>query len=352
MKSQATVKLNQPLQEIETDTPRPRGKEILLQVTSCGVCHTDLHLHAGHFDLGNGNKLKVKSESDLPFVLGHEIAGKVVAKGPDAGDVTIGKSYAVYPWIGCGQCSICESNREYLCARGRGIGNVSDGGFSDHVIVPEAKYLVDFEGLDPALAGCYMCSGITAYSALKKLSEALNPGPYLLLGLGGVGMMALQMALSLHDTLPCVADIDETKLDHARSLGIKQAYNLNDPDIHKQIMVETQGGFAGIIDFVGSEKTVNPATRMLCKGGKLVVVGLAGGSLNLPLPLMAMKAISVQGTYVGSLQDAKDVIALAQSGKLGAIQITRRPMSEASDVLDDMRRGKILGRVVLTPPVA
>jgi D-arabinose 1-dehydrogenase-like Zn-dependent alcohol dehydrogenase len=349
MKSQAIVELGQPLQEVDKNTPEPSGKEVLIQISTCGVCHTDLHLHAGHFDLGNDKKLPVKSDADLPFVLGHEIAGTVVAKGPDASDVTIGKSYSVYPWIGCGTCDICESGREHLCVNNRGIGSRVDGGFADHVLVPEKKYLVDIGDLDPALAGCYMCSGITAYSALKKISDVLDPGPYLLLGLGGVGMMALQMALALHDTLPAVADIDEAKLEHARSLGIKQVYNLNEPDIYKRINKETRGGFSGIIDFVGSEKTVNPAAGVVRKGGKLVVVGLAGGSLNFPLPLLAMKAISIQGTYVGSLQDAKEVIALAQSGKLGAIKITKRPMDEANEVLDSMRRGEILGRVVLTP---
>lgn len=349
MKSQATIKLGQPLQELASNTPEPCGSEILLQVSTCGVCHTDLHLHEGFFELGNGKKLQVKGEADLPFVLGHEIAGTVVAKGPDAGGIETGKAYAVYPWIGCGACGICDSGREYLCPDSRGIGSMVDGGFSDHVLVPDKKYLVDFGDLDPALAGCYMCSGITAYSALNKISDVLNLGPYLLLGLGGVGMMALQMALATNDTLPAVADIDEAKLEHARSLGIKQAYNLNEPGIYKRIMQETRGGFAGIIDFVGLENTVNPAAGIVRKGGKLVVVGLGGGSLNLPLPLLAMKTISVQGSYVGSLQDAKDVIALARSGKLAAIRITNRPMSEASEVLESMRRGEILGRVVLTP---
>ncbi len=349
MKSQAITAVGQPLEEIETETPTPTGGQILIQTQHCGVCHSDLHLHEGFFDLGGGHKLEVQSVKNLPFVLGHEVQGKVVAVGPDVEGVEVGQEYAVYPWIGCGDCGLCNSQREHLCLRPRGIGTSVAGGYADHVIVPDAKYLIPFGEVNPGLAGCYMCSGITAYSAVRKLESVMDAGPVMILGLGGVGMMALQIALALYDEKPVVADIDESKLEYARSLGIERAYNLSEENIWKRIRKETDGGLGGIADFVGSDKTVNPPTGIVRQGGKIVIVGLMGGALAVPIPAMAWKALTIEGSYVGSLQDAKDVIALAQSGKLNPIEIKTRPLAEANDVLEDMRNGKIVGRVVLTP---
>ncbi len=349
MKSQAITTVGQPLELVETETPTPQGSEILIETKHCGVCHSDLHIHEGFFDLGGGNKMPVRSLNNLPFTLGHEIHGKVIAAGPDAGEVEIGKEFAVFPWIGCGDCGLCQEGRENLCLRPRCLGTVVNGGYATHVIVPDKKYLVDCTGVDGALAACYMCSGLTAYSAIRKLESVMAGGPIMILGLGGVGMMGLQIALALYDEPPIVADIDESKLEVARSLGIKQAYNLKDEDIYKRIRKETNGGLAGIVDFVGSEKTVNPAVNIMRQGGKIVIVGLMGGALNIPIPAMSWKALTIEGSYVGNLQDAKDVIALAQSGKLKPIQIEERPLDRANDVLDSMRNHQIIGRVVLTP---
>lgn len=349
MKSQAITTIGAPLEEVELETPTPTGAQVLLEMQHCGVCHSDLHIHEGFFDLGGGNKMEVRALKNLPFTLGHEIQGKVVAVGPDAQDIEIGQEYAAFPWIGCGECGLCKEGRENLCLRPQCLGTVVAGGYSTHVVVPDKKYLVDITGVDGALAACYMCSGITAYSAIRKLESVMAGGPIMILGLGGVGMMGLQIALALYDEKPIVADIDEAKLQVARDLGIEKAYNLKDPDVLKRIRKETDGGLAGIVDFVGSDKTVNPSVNIMRQGGKIVIVGLMGGALNVPIPAVAWKALSIEGSYVGTLQDAKDVIELARSGKLNPIQIEERPLAQANQVLDDMREGKIIGRVVLTP---
>lgn len=349
MKSQAITTVGAPLEEIEKETPTPEGSQVLLEMQHCGVCHSDLHIHEGFFDLGGGNKMPVRALKNLPFTLGHEIQGKVIAVGPDAQDIQIGKEFAAFPWIGCGQCGLCQEGRENLCLRPQCLGTVVPGGYATHVLVPDKKYLVDIEGVDGALAACYMCSGITAYSAIRKLEDVMAGGPIMILGLGGVGMMGLQMALAMYDEKPVVADIDESKLEVARSLGIEKAYNLTEADIHKRIREETGGGLAGIVDFVGSDKTVNPSVNIMRQGGKIVIVGLMGGALNVPIPAITWKALSIQGSYVGTLQDAKDVIDLARSGKLKPIQIAERPLADANAVMEEMRQNKIIGRVVLTP---
>src|SRR5690606_15734860 len=156
--------------------------------------------------------------------------------------IEVGQRFAVYPWIGCGVCGLCENGQEHLCTRSRAIGIFVDGGYSDYVMVPDPKYLLDMGDLDPRLAACYMCSGITAYSALRKLESVREAGPIMIVGLGGVGMMALQMALALFDEAPVVADIDESKLEYARQLGVKQAYNLKEDGVFRRIRNETGGG--------------------------------------------------------------------------------------------------------------
>ncbi|HET6566162.1 MAG TPA: alcohol dehydrogenase [Xanthomonadales bacterium] len=346
MKSQATVALGQPLQTLESETPRPQGREILLQTQQCGVCHSDLHMHDGYFNLGNGKQLHVKRDSDLPFVLGHEIVGKVVALGPDAKGVELGKSYAVYPWKGCGNCELCAQGMEHLCLRADCIGNQRPGGFADHVLIPDSRYLLDYGSLDPNQAACYMCSGITAYSALRKLEDHAQQGPYLLLGLGGVGMMALQMALAQFTRMPMVADIDPRKLELAREMGVQQVYNLSEEGVFKRIKQESQG-LSGLVDFVGAETTLNPAIGAMRQGGKIVVVGLMGGGLSVPIPFLPWKALTIQGSYVGSLQEARELLQLAQEINLAPIQIDQQPLSAASETLDRMRQGNVVGRVVL-----
>ncbi|MBV8839615.1 MAG: alcohol dehydrogenase catalytic domain-containing protein, partial [Alphaproteobacteria bacterium] len=148
-----------PLCETIVAAPQPRGSEVLVRISRCGVCHSDVHLQDGYFSLGGDKKLDVTAGRALPFTLGHEIAGVVEQAGPDA-NVKLGQSFAVFPWIGCGTCAACRAGEENLCAAPRHLGIQVDGGFATHVLVPHPKYLIDHTGLSAALAGAYMCSGL------------------------------------------------------------------------------------------------------------------------------------------------------------------------------------------------
>src|SRR6188474_3095534 len=196
-----------PLCETIVAAPEPRGSEVLVRISRCGVCHSDVHLQDGYFSLGGDKKLDVTAGRALPFTLGHEIAGVVEQAGPGAG-VKTGQAVAVFPWIGCGQCAACRAAEENLCAAPRHLGIQVDGGFATHVLVPHPRYLIDYAPLSAALAGAYMCSGLTAFSALKRIAEHAKRGPVLLVGLGGVGMMGLAFARALFPHAPIVADID------------------------------------------------------------------------------------------------------------------------------------------------
>lgn len=336
-----------PLCETVAECPEPRGSEVLVRIACCGVCHSDLHMQDGYFALGDGKRLDVRAGRSLPFTLGHEIAGTVEQRGPDAGDVGLGAKVAVYPWIGCGTCAACRAEEENLCAAPRHLGINADGGFATHVLVPHPRYLIDHAPLSPAFAGTLMCSGLTAYAALKRLAAAAARGPLLLVGLGGVGMMGLSIARALFGTAPLVADIDPVKREAAVALGAAAAFDPADPGARKAILSQT-GGVFGVVDFVGSDRSLQFATGVLARGGKVVVTGLIGGGFAIPAAMFALKAVAIEGILTGTLAEAREVVALARAGKVKPPPITERPLAAAQSALDDLRAGRVLGRIVLT----
>ncbi|MCI5106035.1 MAG: alcohol dehydrogenase [Pseudomonadales bacterium] len=342
MISYQTATPGAPLVEVTSDTPVPGGTEVLLKTVACGVCHSDIHLHDGVFELGAGKQLDVGRQG---LVLGHEIFGEVVAFGPDAEAVAIGDRRVIYPWIGCGDCASCKRGDEHLCTPGRALGIVANGGFADHVLVPHSRYLFDKGEVSDSLAGTYACSGLTAYSALKKVGECLPGDEVVIVGAGGVGMMAIQIARA-EGLDPIVVDIAEDKLQAARDLGISRTFNSGDAGSAKEIRKST-GGVYAVIDFVGAEASVNYGLSCLRKGGMLLIVGLYGGSLNIPLPFIPMNARIIQGSYVGTLQDMAELMELVRAGKIAPIAIQERPLSEASEALADLKAGKVQGRQVL-----
>ena len=348
MKSQAIVEFGKPLGEVTAETPTPEGAQVLLKVDHCGVCHSDVHIHDGHFDLGGGNKLDM-TKRPLPFTMGHEIEGEVVAVGPDAKGVAVGDKRVAYPWIGCGECTVCKRGDEHYCAAPRNLGIQVSGGYSDYVLVPDARYLLDYSGVPDGLAATYMCSGLTAYGAMKKLGEVSPDERVLIVGLGGVGMMGLQFARAMFEAAPLAADVDESKLQAAMGAGAHAVYNPKDENALKQLMADTDGGVPAVVDFVGSEASLKFATSAVRKGGKVVIVGLFGGGFSMPIPMFPMRAISIGGSYVGSLEETKEMMALVQAGKIDPIPVEERPLEQASKTLDDLREGRILGRVVLKP---
>lgn len=331
------------LVEVESDTPTPQGSEVLIKTVACGVCHSDIHMHDGVFDLGGGKQLEVGREG---MVLGHEIFGEVVAVGPDAKDVQVGDRRVVYPWIGCGECAACARGEEQLCTPGRALGIVVQGGFADHVLVPHSRYLFDKGSVSDSLAATYACSGLTAYAALKKVGELQEQDAVVIIGAGGVGMMAIQIALSAMNIDPIVVDIDEGKLQAARDLGVSRTYNSSDPQTAKELRKATGGAYA-VIDFVGAEVSVNYGLGCLRKGGMLVIVGLYGGALSMPIPFLPMNARIIQGSYVGTLQDMTELMELVRAGKIAPIDIHERPLTEVSAALADLKAGKVQGRQVL-----
>src|SRR5665213_815971 len=244
-----------PLCETVADLPEPKGTEVLVRITRCGVCHSDLHIHDGYFLLGDGKQLDVRAGRTLPFTLGHEIAGTIEAPGPDA-DGKRGAAVAVYPWIGCGQCPACKAGDENICIAPRHLGITVDGGYATHVLVPHPRYLIDYAPLSASYAGALMCSGLTAFSALKRLAGRASRAPLLLVGMGGVGMMGLALTRAMFGTAPFVADIDPKKREAALAAGAQEAFDPADPNARKAVLTAS-GGIYAAVDFVGSDKSLN-----------------------------------------------------------------------------------------------
>jgi D-arabinose 1-dehydrogenase-like Zn-dependent alcohol dehydrogenase len=336
-----------PLCETVADCPEPKGSEVLVRISSCGVCHSDLHIQDGYFLLGDGKQLDVRAGRTLPFTLGHEIAGTVERAGPEAVGARPRATVAVYPWIGCGKCPACKEGEENICAAPRHLGIAVDGGYATHVLVPHPRYLIDYAPLSASYACALMCSGLTAYAALKRLADRAPRAPLLLVGIGGVGMMGLALTRAMFGTAPFVADIDTKKREAALAAGAAAAFDPSDAGARKDIL-KASGGIYAAVDFVGSDKSLNFATGTLAKGGKVVITGLIGGGYSTAVAMFPLKAMTIEGTQTGTLAEARELLDLVRAKNVRPPPIEERPLGQAQKSLDDLRTGRVVGRVVLT----
>ncbi|PLC51809.1 alcohol dehydrogenase [Pollutimonas subterranea] len=351
MKCYCVVNFREPLLRQDVDTPVPSGKEVLLQVRAAGVCHSDIHLWEGGYDLGNGRTLALKDRGvSLPLTMGHETAGTLLAMGPDAAGVELDRNYLVYPWIGCGQCPACLDGMENHCSAPKCLGVHRSGGYADHILVPDAKYLIDIGDLDPAQIAPYACSGLTTYSALKKIGAPIyQQHPIIIMGAGGLGLMCLSLLSALNGVGAIVVDIDPAKRQAALDAGALAAIDGAAPDAAQQILKALDGKPAqAVIDLVGAPSTTGLAFDCLTKGGKLILIGLFGGASSWPIALIPMKAMNIIGSYVGNLVELRELIDLVKTGRIAPIPIQRYELDQADATLTALRNGRITGRAVLT----
>lgn len=345
---QSLIAYAAPLFATTSECPQPRGTEVLVRIVCCGVCHSDLHLQDGYFGLGDEKKLDVRAGRTLPFTLGHEIAGTVAALGEAAQGVTTGDAVAVYPWIGCGQCKACLRGEENICSAPRHLGVNMDGGFASHVLVPHPRYLLHTSGLAPERAAILMCSGLTAYAALRRVERESALSPLLLVGMGGVGMMGLALAMAMFKERPFVAEIDGAKREAALAAGAAAAFDPGEDGARRALLAKSGGGVYGACDFAGSTQSLAFAISALTKGGKVVVTGLLGGTLSMPSAMLGLKAIAIEGTQTGTLAQARELLQLSRNPDFSFPPVRERPMAEAQAALDTLRAGKVVGRVVLS----
>lgn len=356
MRAWAVVENGQPLKEIELPTPEPKGTEVLLEVTHCGVCHSDLHIWEGYYDIGGGQKMSLKDRGvALPLAMGHEIVGRVAKLGPDAKGVKVGDLRIVFPWLGCGTCETCLNEEDNMCTvAARSLGVYQNGGYGTHVIAPHPRHLVDPGTLDPAVAATYACSGITVYSAIKKAMPIPPTEAIVLVGAGGLGLNAVAVLKAMKHQNIISVDISAEKRDAALKAGAHKAVDgSGDGAAVTQRIIDAAGGpVLAVIDLVNGTATARFAFGALRKGGKLIQVGLFGGELMLPLPIMAIRALTVRGSYVGNPKELRELVKLAQEGSLEALPVATVPQSQAHEALMRLRDGKVTGRLILKAEAA
>jgi D-arabinose 1-dehydrogenase-like Zn-dependent alcohol dehydrogenase len=343
------IEHGKPLQKVMRETPKPQGTEVLVRITRSGVCHSDLHIWDGYFDLGGGKRFYVKDRGCVPpFTLGHEPFGVVEAVGPKARGVRVGHKRIVFPWIGCGKCAVCKDELDNYCVSGtRFLGVNRAGAYASHVLVPHPKYLIDSAGVDDAFAATLACSGLTTYSAAAKLPKLSSRDWVAVIGCGGLGMICISVlrAGGIRNIVAC--DVDAAKLEAARKQGAKLTLDTRAPDAVQKLQALAMGSLAGAIDLVGMPATAALGLGALRKGGRYVICGLFGGEIIHSLPPFAQRAIGLVGSYVGNLRELKEVVALARKKKLKPSPIATRPAAEVNAVLEELKAGKVLGRVVL-----
>jgi len=366
LQAMCLVEYSKPFEHRMAPLPKASGTEVLVKLTHSGVCHSDVHLWDGGFDMGG---VREPATARPPCTLGHEMEGIVLEIGSrvPAGAVQIGSIYAVFPWIGCAvsdkPCQVCQQGKEQFCRSIRSkkftdgcSGPALFGGFASHVLVPHHRYLVDYRsaGIPEGLGCIYMCSGLTAFSALRKIpSHRLTRGAgkdVLLLGLGGLGMIGLRLAMALFREVPLAADIKEENRRVALEFGSPEVYDPQDKDALQKLHKHTGGGVSAVVDFVGSQQSLAFAMQTVKNGGgQVIVVGMHGGQLKTPIALIPVRELTLEGSFVGSLTDVQEMLKALKESELGAVPPvhTMRSMSDLNQVMSELHDGKLLGRCIL-----
>jgi propanol-preferring alcohol dehydrogenase len=370
MNAAQIVKPKESLQIQHIETPKPKGSQVLIKVNSSGVCHSDIHLWQGGYEGPGGQFLKTTDRGvKYPLTPGHEIAGTIEGMGEEAQAQLQGtaagrggggggsaaafdknQKVIVYPWIGEGLCPACRIGQENLCDKPRSLGVYTDGGYADYVLVPSYKYLVKLdEDMDLDTSATLSCSALTAYGAVRN--AILNPYDNLVVvGAGGLGLMAIQLAKSITGAKIIAMDLDDNKLDVAKKNGADSAINSKKEDPLKAIMELTDKmGADAIIDFVNASKTVETDMQLLRRRGKLVLVGLFGGELKLNLVSMPTRAYKIIGSYTGSISEMVELVSLAKRGVIKPVVSERFKLDQATEALSRLKEGKIIGRGVINP---
>lgn len=334
----------QPPEMREVPVPEPGPGQVLVKVAGAGACHSDLHL----MEWPEG-----VVPFDLPFTLGHENAGWVAAVGAGVGGLREGEPVAVYgPW-GCGSCRPCRASVENYCERageleGAGGGLGLDGGMAEYLLVPSSRLLVPLGDLDPVEAAPLSDAALTPYHAIARSRHDLVPGTTIVvIGIGGLGHMAIQIARAITPSRIIAVDSDPAKLDLARELGADDAI-LSDDDAPARVKDSTRGlGAELVLDLVGADATLAAGAQMVRVRGDLTVVGIAMGTLPFNFFALPYEA-SLQTTYWGSLLELTEVLALAAEGRLHA-KVERIPLDDVASAYERLARGEIEGRAVVVP---
>jgi propanol-preferring alcohol dehydrogenase len=336
MKAAVLHEFKTPLAFEEVARPEAGSDEVLIEVEVCGVCHSDLHV-------ADGDWTQLAGIVKKPLILGHEIVGRVVERGPAVQSVQVGERVGI-PWIQwtCGQCEFCREGSENLCARQRITGVMVDGGYAEYAKAPASHVVRIPETLSSEQAAPLLCAGVTVHRALKQAT--LRAGQRLaVFGVGGLGHIAVQIARAAGAEVTAV-DISEEKLVLAKSLGAVRTLNATTNNVVKEVR-----GFGGVhVALVTSaaKSAYDMAFYCVRPTGTLLAVGLPANDISFPPILMAAGEIQIKASAVGTREDLREILALGAAGTVYC-QVMTRPFAEVQEVLGQLSRGEVSGRAVL-----
>jgi propanol-preferring alcohol dehydrogenase len=342
MKAAQIQAYGEPLVIREIPTPQPGPGEVLVRVKGSGFCHSDLHVISGELPI----------LPHMPMTLGHENAGVVAEVGEGVTAVEPGDPVAVYGGWGCGFCDMCITGREQMCLTPSWVGlSRYDGGYAEYLLVPQERYLVKLDKLDPAVAAPLTDAALTPYRAIKRALPFIEPDyPVLVIGAGGLGQFGIKLLKLLTGSKIIVMDIAEDKLQIAKEYGADHLVDGRDPDVRDRILEVARGiGVSAAFDFVGSDETLQIALHATRPEGKVTQVGLAGGEIRFKLFTDMPFEVTVEGTLWGTIKELREVIALAETRMLTPIELEFEPLDRINDVYEALRLGKVQGRAVITP---
>ncbi len=352
MKSARIIKPKESLEIQQSETPKPKGSQVLVKVHSSGVCHSDIHLWDGGYEGIGGQILKTTDRGvKYPLTPGHEVAGTIESLGEQAEGFKESEKVLVYPWIGEGLCPACRIGEENLCDKPRSLGVYVDGGYSEYILVPSYKYLVKIgDDLDMNAASTLSCSALTAYGAVKN-ADLKPDNNVVIVGAGGLGLMAMQLAKAVTGARIIAMDLDDNKLKTAKQDGgVDDVVNSKNQDPVKAVMELTNNlGADAVIDFVNASKTVEADMQFLRRRARVVLVGLFGGELKLSLVSMPTRAYRLIGSYTGTINDLTELVSLAKREIIKPLVSNRFKLDQATEALTMLKEGKILGRGVINP---
>ena len=343
MKAVRFVGVGRSAQIAEVAKPEARSGEVLIRIGAAGVCHSDLHIMQ--------EELGFQGE----FTLGHENAGWIEQLGAGVTGFREGDAVAVYgPW-GCGHCHACQISAENYCENSAALGALGgglglDGGMADYMLVPSARFLVPLGDLSPAIAAPLTDAALSPYHAIKRALPLLTPGATaVIIGVGGLGHMAVQLLRALAPVRVIAADIDPAKLAQAKTLGADEVVDTRDVTAAAEQILGVVGprGAAFVLDCAGAQPTYDLGARLLGRNSVWTIVGLAGGHHDFHHGSTPY-GCTVSIPYWGTRTELIEVIAMARHGLIHA-EVTEFPLEQAVDVYSRLQAGQISGRAVFTP---
>jgi propanol-preferring alcohol dehydrogenase len=337
MKAAVLHEIKKPLAVEEVERPKPGDDDVLIQVEACGVCHSDL-------SIADGDWKQFAGITKLPLIVGHEVAGKVVETGAAVRDLKPGDRVGV-PWIywTCGECEFCREGNENLCVKQKITGLTVDGGYAEFVKAPASHATRVPDEVSSVQAAPLFCAGVTVYRAIKQ-AKPQRGQRLAVFGVGGLGHLAIQIAVHLGLEVAAV-DVADDKLALAKSLGATHTFNATTTNVVKEM--RRRGGAHIVLVTSGSKAAYDTAFYCVRPTGTLLAVGLPANEISFPAIMMAAGEVNIKASAVGTREDLRETLAMAAAGHLHC-QVATRPLADANAVLEEMRAGKISGRVVLT----